>query len=242
MSSFKIRSSFKMRMRLSTNQTSQRNLVIIPSVISPINKKLCYTDNNHPKDFFRSQFSPEERFKQMKETIKSVKQNIPNNYIVILECSNNIDNYEEYLKDNVDLYINYYDNLDIREKVEGLYKGWAEIYTMYKFLSSIDLSIYNMIIKVSGRYIINANFDFKNFLRDDNVSSGSYKSGSINTTLYKIDKKNYKKFLDNILPMKDELLEGKCLENILPKYNNFFIINPIGLEGNLAPCGIRVNQ
>ena len=160
-----------------------KNLVIIPSVIRPINKKLCYTDNNHPKDFPRSQFSPVERFEQMKETIKSVKQNIPNNYIVILECSNNIDNYEQYLKDNTDLYINYYDNLDIREKVEGLYKGWGEIYTMYKFLCSIDLSIYNMIIKVSGRYRINGNFNFKNFLRDDNVSSGC--NVSINTTLFK---------------------------------------------------------
>ena len=42
--------------------------------------------------------------------------------------------------------------------------------------------------------------------------------------------------------MKDELLEGKCLESILPKYNKFLIINPIGLEGNMAPCGRRANQ
>ena len=56
------------------------NLVVILSVLNPPKTPFCYIST-------RSVFSIQERFQQSMNTIKSVRQYIPNCFIVFSECS-----------------------------------------------------------------------------------------------------------------------------------------------------------
>jgi len=56
------------------------NLILVTSVINTPNIPLSYSN-------IRSVFSRQDRFEQTKKTIQSVKQKLPNNKIMIVECS-----------------------------------------------------------------------------------------------------------------------------------------------------------
>ena len=79
----------------------KNKLVIITSIINPIKEPLSYTN-------VRTIYSSEERFEQVLKTINSVKEKIPNSKIVLLECSSNIEQYEDILRNRVDKYIKLY--------------------------------------------------------------------------------------------------------------------------------------
>ena len=108
-----------------------KNIVIITS---------CMISNEN------SGFSKEERFNQTLQTIKSVKEKIPNNFIILLEGSNFKYNY------GIDYYF-YYD-------VSKFKKSQGEAILIYNCLNSNffkQLNI-NTVSKISGRYFLNDNF------------------------------------------------------------------------------------
>ena len=75
------------------------NLVIITSIINTPNKPLSYSKT-------RSIFTRHERFEQTKDTIQSIKKYIPNNKIILVECTDFSINENEYFKNNCDIIIN----------------------------------------------------------------------------------------------------------------------------------------
>jgi|694.fasta_scaffold100531_3 hypothetical protein len=129
------------------------NIVIITSVLNPVNKGLIYTST-------RSVFSEENRYKQTLKTIESIRSNIINSYIVLVECSDVKEEYELEIKNNVDKYINLYSDQNLKNIIESPHKGWGESIQILKGIEEIkNFTDIKNIYKISGRYTVNNKYD-----------------------------------------------------------------------------------
>ena len=209
------------------------NLIIIPSVIRCINKSLSYTA-------IRSEFSPQERFKQLLRTITSAKEKIPNPYIELLECSKDIEDYEPLLKSKVNEYINYYKiNREITDAVESIYKGYGESLTIYTYLKEKGKTekLHNQfenIIKISGRYFLNANFDYNKFNNAENTFRYYPEYNLVTTRLYKINKKYFDLYLSNFIRIISECMEGNSIETTMISNLPYKHVDYLGVSGYIA--------
>jgi hypothetical protein len=79
------------------------NLVLITSIVNTPNKPLSYTNT-------RSVFSRKERFEQTKLTIQSIKNKIPNNKILLVECSDFNEEEKLYFEKECDYILNLWNN------------------------------------------------------------------------------------------------------------------------------------
>lgn len=166
------------------------NIVIIPSLV---NVNGYYTRN--------------ERYNQTIKTINSVREKIPNSFIVLIDISEFLEEEKEYLNKICDLFINENKNDTLVKKVkhqksygEKSYIQHALLYLNdfnddYKFKNFINLKA---IFKVGGRYYLNDKFNYDNYNNDlDNVKilpSHLYKNGC-ESCIFKIHVKNIKNFV-----------------------------------------------
>lgn len=225
---------------------NSKNVVLITSVLNIIKKELSYYHQ-------RSVFHVHERFEQTLKTIKSIKEKIPHVYIIFCECSN-MNLYQEYqnqIKQQVNIYSNFYEDIKIKEAVQSIHKGYGEAHLVLKgfeLLNKQKINI-NYFFKISGRYFLNDTFQFEHFDNDYNcfkLWDNNYDSYS--SLFYKIHGK-YISILKYILMnhLKD-LAQGSCLEMILGKYmkqylNHYYIqiINKINVSGYLSTEGYYFN-
>lgn len=211
------------------------NLVLITSVIKTPNEPLSYIDT-------RSIYSHEDRYEQTKKTIQSVRENIPNVKIFIVECSNFDENQSEYLKNNCDFFLNLYENEKLRSDIYGISKSLGEGTMTYFALKNIlDNNIdFDNLFKISGRYMLSKNFEYRNFNNKNIVIK--YIDNNINnllTALYKIPKENVIDlllFLNNNFHEMKQCIGYECLFSNFIKMQNANIINldMIGIEGLLS--------
>jgi hypothetical protein len=160
------------------------NIVLITSV--------CYTPNI-PFTYIatRSVFSHEERFTQLLSTIKSVRDNIPRSYVVLVECSKFDKNELDQLKSQVDLFINLIDRPFATSNVFSIYKGSGERYMTLealKELTEVNLpEIPRYLFKISGRYTLSDEFQYSNYDNDYmNFLAIGGDITNVNTAMYKI--------------------------------------------------------
>lgn len=208
------------------------NLVIIPSVIRCINKDLSYTK-------IRSVYNVEERYEQIMKTICSVREKIPNAYIVLLECSKDIEEYEKELSSAVDEYINYYDNTEVKNAVESIYKGYGESVTIYTFLKSHSknkemFDLYENIIKISGRYYLNERFNYNVFDSDENIFRFYQQYKLVTTRLYKINKQYFERYIENFTNIIEQCLQGESVESTITYNLPFKSANYLGVSGYIS--------
>ena len=209
------------------------NLVIIPSIIKCIDKNLSYTNT-------RSEYSPHERYEQLLKTIRSAREKIPNAYIVLLECSKDIEEYEEKIIPLVNEYINYYNiNSDITNAVESIYKGYGESLTIYTFLKNHFmkkdiLEQYENIIKISGRYFLNSNFDYNIFNNDENIFRYYPQHNVVTTRLYKINKKYFELYISNFINIIRKCIQGDSIENNIVCKLPYKHVDYLGVSGYIA--------
>ena len=209
------------------------NLIIIPSIIRCVNKSLSYSA-------IRSEYSVEERFQQILKTITSAKEKIPNPYIVLLECSKDIEEYEPLLKSKVNEYINYYKiNHEITDAVESIYKGYGESLTIYTYLKerSKTEKLHNQfenIIKISGRYFLNTKFDYNKFNNAENIFRYYPQYNVVTTRLYKINKRYFDLYLSNFIHIIRECKEGISIENIIVSNLPYKHVDYLGVSGYIA--------
>lgn len=172
------------------------NLVLITSVICIENTPLSYTN-------IRSVYSHEERFEQTKKTIQTIKEKIPNSKIFIVECSNLNEEQRDYLINNSDYYLNFYDNINIRNCTSSISKSLGEgsmTYHALKFIFNNNIH-FDKLIKISGRYWLSENFDYNRF--DNNNIIIKYIENNLDnvfTALYQLPKisvKNFEIFLES---------------------------------------------
>ena len=215
------------------------NLFLITSVINTPNNRLSYSK-------IRSVFNREERFKQTKKTIKSIKEKMPNSKILIVECTN-FNNIEKiYFHNECDYILNLWDYKELHKSIFGVSKSLGEgtmTIEALKYINKNNLN-FNNIIKISGRYWLNNNFNTKLFISDkmifkkinDNINN-------IFTALYKISYKNVlvllNFLLENVHKMKKcvgyEVIFGFFVNKI--EKEDIIFLNPIGLEGHVTVCG-----
>ena len=143
------------------------NIVIITSKIYTSNKPFSYSSE-------RSIYTPKERLSQTIETIKSVRDNIPNSFVILYDNSV-LDNVEYYtIADRVDCFINHHNDKTINEFTNNsVHKLFGEIAQTYKILEYIkiyhkDMNVKNL-FKITGRYIINDKFKFTEYDDIDNI-------------------------------------------------------------------------
>jgi len=210
------------------------NLCIITSVIHICNNPLSYTR-------VRSVFTITQRFEQLLRTINNIKDKIPNCKIALVEGSKLSNDEEKRLSSIIDYYVNYSNDEDICKNVDGIYKGAGECKLLSKFMNEFDLSDYDNLFKLSGRYYLNDNFIFQNFDSPNNIFR-SYGEG-VSTRLFKIYKTHFEEFkiaLEKTYPI---MLKGESIEYVLHKYiSNKKYINILGVEGNVAVDNTKVDE
>lgn len=210
-----------------------KNLVIVTSVINISQNPLSYTN-------VRSIYSPNERFEQTIKTIESIRDKIPNSYILFIESSEINNDMENKIKEIVDHYTIVM-NDDSLSKINGLYKGAGESTQIYYGIKEINLEDYDNIFKISGRYWLNDNFNYSNFENSKNIfQEREYNqyTTSLATVFYKITNKDlYISTLEYCINS-----SGMLELNFRQKFdNNFISISPIGIEGNVSVDGCYIS-
>ena len=213
------------------------NLVVILSVLNPPKTPFCYINT-------RSVFSIQERFQQSMNTIKSVRQYIPNCFIVFSECSEIEKSMMDEIASQVDLFINSKDIPVVRSLVDSPYKGLGEItqliYTFNSVEQQIGFTAFSNIFKISGRYSLNENFDFNK--RYDNGKSimKRINSTSIYTVLYKIARGDFQYFFQALQKIKTLLCTGNSIEAVFLRAfpeENLIDVDILGVEGYVSVDG-----
>jgi hypothetical protein len=222
------------------------NIIIITSIINISKNPLSYTN-------IRSIYTPYERFEQTKITISSIRKYIPHSIILLVECSDISNDIENYFKDNVDFFLNLYNDSTVRFCSTSQSKSLGEGMMTIKALEYINNNNikYNNLIKISGRYWLNNNFIFEYFNNDNIVVKKSYdsKNTSISTCLYKLPFKILNLFYiflkENIISMKNcigyEILFADFLNNIIKEQYVIDYIDLIGVSGHISVDGILYN-
>jgi hypothetical protein len=211
------------------------NLVLVTSVICTPNTPLSYIST-------RSVYTHDERFEQTKKTIETIKQKIPNSKILIVECSNLNEEQNEYLKNNVDYFINIINDCDKCNNIYSKSKSLGEgTMTLYAIKYIIDNNIeFKKLIKISGRYWLSENFDNNKFINNDIVIK--YIDDNIDnvfTALYQLPREsimNLKTFLENKFTEMNNCVGYEVLfANFIKSEKGIIInLNPIGLEGYVS--------
>lgn len=125
-----------------------------------------------------SAFTEQQRFEQTLKTIESVRMKAPNSYIVLFECSfKSIDeSQKDILKEKVDLFLEFYDEPVLKQIYENLEnqprlitygKSLLEtrglLNTLYTIKEHNLFSDSQRIFKLTGRYLLNDNFDIQDY-------------------------------------------------------------------------------
>jgi hypothetical protein len=138
-----------------------------------ITSKIIVSNNNYTYVSTRSIYTPEERFTQTIDTINSVKKYFNNKYYKIILVDNSILNDEQnkILKANVDIFISRdkMENIDNETDIimrKGIGES-AQLNEVNKYLLNNNISFKNL-FKISGRYLLNENFDYMNFNNNKN--------------------------------------------------------------------------
>jgi len=177
-----------------------KSLFFITSVINTTPAPLSYAQ--------RSVFSHQQRFEQTVKTIESIRKHCPEAKIALVECSDIDSEKETTLKSLSDYYYNLYYN-DNKEYIQFIRNSPCKaLGESCLTIGSIDFLVDNGILdnfdnifKISGRYFLNDNFKFENFVLDKiNIKMSGQNS---TTTLFSLPKDiliEFRKFLINNIP------------------------------------------
>lgn len=218
------------------------NLVIITSVINVPNVPLSYSN-------VRSVFTREERFDQTKISIESVKKFIPNSRILLVECTDFIQDEKEYFENTCDYVVNLWNNKELHKYIFGRSKSAGEGMMTIEGLTFIlkNNMVFESLFKLSGRYWINDKFDYSIFSNTKSVFKKiNGNNNNISTVFYKLTyidvyklleflKKSVDLFLKNI---GYEIIFGYFIKSI---FQNTCIYDNIGISGKVTVCGSDYN-
>lgn len=214
------------------------NICLITSIINIPNLPFSYTNT-------RSIYTTEERFEQTKDTINSIKKYIPNVKIIFVECSDLNKEFQTYIIERVDHFLNFYQDIEIRNKVFSKSKSLGEGTLTIKgleFIFNKKIEFKNF-FKISARFYLNNKFDYYQF--DNNYINYMIN----NTRFYKINY-NYLAEFYNFLISKQTQHKFYCCEGyenifsifIKEQINNTMEIKFIGLEGYISVSYCKIDE
>jgi hypothetical protein len=202
------------------NSSIETNIILVSSMINITNKQMTI-------------FSAEERLSQTLNTLKTIRDKIPNPIIILLEGSNINTEFIHTLYKHVDHLILYSYDEKIDSYVNNMNKSFGEVYKLLSVVNKLQTYDFNKIFKISGRYYLNENFNINNFT--DEFISGKIINSAFFTSLYSVPKKEFVEyknllelFLKNNIPWVD--IEHH-IHNFYKNIKNVKNIDVIGLEG-----------
>jgi hypothetical protein len=188
--------TFGSHIKLLLNTLSMKLLVIL-SVINISSNPLSYTNT-------RSIFSPEERFQQTLNSIESIRRELPDYNIMLVECSDITSEQTEQLKSRVDIFVNMMDDTENRDmylkNTTSLSKALGECeITLFAFRYCIANNIQiDSFMKLSGRYWLNDSFPQLGFEQHPNCIHYNT-ANCITTVIYKFDYETMKLWYEYLL-------------------------------------------
>lgn len=93
---------------------------VITSIINIPNLPLSYTN-------IRSTYTYNQRFEQTKKTIQTIRDNIPDCKIMLVEYSELNDEHNTFLNDNVDYFLNLFENKTLMNDIYGKSKSLGKV-------------------------------------------------------------------------------------------------------------------
>lgn len=219
-----------------TPNIDNKNIVLITSKMVVSSKPFSYVKT-------RSIFTKEERFIQTLHTIRSIREKIPDAFIVLVDNSKLTTIEIDSLRDKTDYFINIIDDNELNyytdEHELKLFSELSQQLMFYKhFIKKIDVSKIKHFFKMSGRYYINDTFDYNIFNNDSNIFK---KNDTVTdrdyyyTSFYKLNKNevlHYFESLNNIMKEKDEYTKDivNDFEVIIPRQiTNKIIVDHLGI-------------
>ena len=190
-----------------------KDCIIITSVVQTTNKPLSYSE-------IRSVYSHQQRFEQTLETIDSIRKNIPNAHILLIECSPPSE-WMDILKSKVDQFI----NLEIHDLVNNsLEKGLGEKTLLLTALSNLKEE-YSNIYKITGRYVLQNSIewnqsDLPTFCRTNQYGM----ENGVHTFFYRIPKSKLSLFKEVL----NSYTNG-CIENWIAQKLEINFVDKIGI-------------
>jgi hypothetical protein len=226
------------------NFLNKKNITLIPSIIDTPNKPLSY---HHT----RSVFTKQERFEQTKMTIESVRSRIPNNKIMVIECSPLTEEENQFFLKNTDIFINLYDLPDksyiekIHSHSKSMGEGTMTIYALeYLLANNIE---YDTLYKLSGRYKLTDQFSYGNYNNNNNTMVQYYcEKECASTILYKLPREQSVKWCAFLQNANHYFVNCYGYESIFAMFlkdleiqKEGLVINTrqMGVCGNISVCG-----
>jgi hypothetical protein len=217
-----------------------KNIVFITSKLIVSDKAFSYVKK-------RSLYSRQERMTQTLKTINSVRQFIPDSHIVLLDNSI-LNTFEKSVFEKLtDTFINITDNNVLNYYTDVFeYKAFGEISQTLQFLDLFFQSDYTGVknfFKITGRYEINSDFDYKQYDNNLNIFK---KSLSIKekdyyyTCFYKLDKsilKEVQAIFEGFIKNKEKYMNNDSdLEVIFPNaiINKVHSVDSLGIIENIG--------
>jgi hypothetical protein len=220
------------------------NIVLITSIIDTPNTPFNYTN-------VRSVFTKNQRFEQLKLTIKSIREKIPLSKIILVECSIMEDEIIEYIDNNVDYFLNIYEpkNIQLINEIFSDSKAMGEgVMTIFalEYLFNNDITFDNL-FKISGRYWLNDEF---NYLEYNNINNIIHKingeTHNFFTCFYKLNYNMVRKWLEYLKTNKYNLLDGNLgYENVFALFmdgSDYKTVDKVGINGYVSVCGTFIDM
>jgi hypothetical protein len=222
-------------------QSNSYNIVFISSKIYTSNVPFSYADK-------RSIYTTEERFNQTLATIDSVRQYIPNSFIILFDNSLFPELEYNILNSKVNVFINNQSDKTIYNytnvKTVKLYGELAQTAFVARYIRE-NLKYMNIqnFFKISGRYLINSTFNYSQYENGINMFK---KNGAVTdrdyyyTSFYKIGRNFLSEYFDIIANMYNDSVyspyDNYDWEVILPlKMNhNFERVTNLGITQHIS--------
>ncbi len=228
--------------------TTPFNVVVVPSKVVVSNRPFSYCAN-------RSLYSRNERARGALLTIKSIREHIPNSYIVLIDNSELSSNERDMFVRMSDVFFNSTEDPFLKYHTDDSpYKGGGEcLQLMIGIRHILQAKVpCERIFKLTGRYTINDTFRFAQYISPDNVfkRSDEVKSRAYYfTSFFKIDRgslgpfyKALKKVMRAFVAKDFSMFGGwQDFEVLLPiaMGKDFKEVGNLGITQHLAPSRRR---
>lgn len=218
-------------------------------------------------------YSPEERLAQTVITLQNIRFKVPGAKIVVMECAGTpiTDSQSKALEDNSDLVIDFSRDSDVQEIYKSdnwdVVKNSTEIMCFGRLLrlcqSDGDFDGYERIHKMSGRYILNDDFDLdvyeqykdKIIIGPKHASQFPYQTTGIElqymARLWSWPAEQLdtviKVYEDSLIYIGNRVSQGGYadIEHVLYKFLPTQLVQEIpllGVEGFIAPNGVPIKN
>lgn len=219
-------------------------------------------------------YRPEQRLEQTIETIRSIRQRVPDAGIVIMECTgvSPSPEQEQVLRENCDYFLDYTTSPDVQSIYKStdnwdIVKNGTEIMCFGRALEVLAkhniIERYDRVHKMSGRYVLNDQFDPELYERlADRIVIGPAQASQFPYHVTMVDRQYMarlwswpadlhaevvKVYQDSFAYFNDRVMVGGYvdIEHVLYKFLNrehVTEVDHVGVEGTIAPNGVAIKN